>query len=151
MQEGSGYPAALSAQHRRPYVDHVCFTNYTDQRGCKSVDKVMSGSQRSSRSSSSSISSSHTMGPFICRVPHCHTSTWGGELVRADIRHFVVALAISGFGTYLSFVLCLVLALRLLSQKLQGILGACGKLSKSWNFNLAALISALMQLNEAWN
>ena len=145
MQPGSGYPAALSAQHRRPYVDHVCFTNYTDQRGCKSVDKVMSGSQRSSRSSSSSISSSHTMGPFICRVPHCHTPTWGGELARADIRHFVVALAISGF------VLCLVLALRLLSPKLQGILGACGKLSKSWNFKPAALIAALMQLNEAWN
>ena len=108
MQKRSGYLEALSAQHRRPYVDTVCFTNYTDQRGCKSVDKVMSGSQRSSRSSSSSISSSHTMGPFICRVPHCHTSTWGGELVRADIRHFVVALAISGFGTQLS-VICVVL------------------------------------------
>ena len=47
--------------------------------------------------------------------------------------------------------LCLVMALRLLSQKLQGILGACGKLSKSWNFKPAALIAALMQLNEAWN
>ena len=124
MQRGNGYLEALSAQHRRPYVDHVCFTNYTDQRGCKSVDKVMSGSQRSSRSSSSSISSSHTVGLFICRV-----------LERS----------------YLSFVLCLVLALRLLSQKLQGILGACGKLSKSWNFKPAALIAALMQLNEAWN
>ena len=70
----------------------------------------------------------------------------------ADITHFVVALAISGLErSYLSFVLCLVLALRLLSQKLQGILGACGKLSKSWNFKPAALIAALMQLNEAWN
>ena len=48
------------------------------------------------------------MGPFICRVPHCHTPTWGGELARADIRHFVVALAISGFGTQLS-VICVVL------------------------------------------
>ena len=41
------------------------------------------------------------------------------------------------------------LMLRLLSQKLQGILGACGKLSKSWNFKPAALIAALVQLNQA--
>ena len=39
--------------------------------------------------------------------------------------------------------------LRLLSEKKGGILSACGKLSKTWNFKPTALVSALVLLNEA--